>query len=386
MSGSKIPITRVVLGQEELELVRETLLSGWITQGPRVEEFEGKFARLVGARHAVAVSSCTAGLFLSLQALGVRPGDEVIVPSYSFIATANSAAHCGATPVFADIDPGTYNIDHAAIKSAITARTKAIIAVHQVGQAADLDSIYEIADKHGIPVVEDAACALGTRYKGHLVGSKAHFACFSFHPRKVITTGEGGMVTTDNAETAARLKMLRHQGMSVSDLTRHTSRRVIFEEYPLIGYNFRMTDIQAALGIAQLDRLDGLLRERRDLAGRYSSAFTGNPALIPPFVPEYSGHSFQSYMLRLGPSSPVGRDKLMQKLLDRGIATRRGIMCAHLEPCYAALGCKSDLRHSEAALRETLIIPLYPGMTEEEQNMIISSILELVSQSIKKRS
>jgi len=381
MSTDLIPITRVCLGEEELELVRQTLLSGWIAQGPRVEEFEEKFARTVGADYAVAVSSCTAGLFLSLHLLGLRSGDEVIVPSFSFIATANAVVHCGATPVFVDIDPSTYNIDPEAVESAITSRTRAIMPVHQVGQAADLDAIYSIAEKHGIPVVEDAACAIGTRYKDRPVGSEAEFACFSLHPRKIITTGEGGMVTTSSREIAGKLKVLRHQGMSISDLARHKSKKVIFEEYPVVGYNFRMTDIQAAVGVAQLGRLEGMLKDRARLACGYSSAFSENPHLVPPYVPEYSGHTFQSYILRLKESSPIGRDRLMQELLERGIATRRGVMCAHLEPCYRNLGRKTDLTHSEAAAKETMVIPLYPGMTEEEQNKVTSNILELVSKS-----
>ena len=377
MAKFSIPITRVELGTEELELVRETLLSGWIAQGPRVEEFENKFARAVGAGHGVAVSSCTAGLFLSLHLLGVGPGDEVIVPSYSFIATANAVVHCGATPVFVDIDPSTYNIDPEAIRGALSKKTAAIVPVHQVGQAADLDQIYEIAARKGIPVVEDAACAIGTRYKGKPVGAGAKFACFSFHPRKILSTGEGGMITTSDAETAEKLKMLRHQGMSVSDLARHKSRKIIFEQYPVVGYNFRMTDIQAALGIAQLGRLEGLLAARSALAERYTRAFGAVPYLITPYVPDYSGHSFQSYVLRLEPGCPVSRDKLMQELLDRGIATRRGIMCAHQEPCYANLGRRTDLRHSEKAVRDTLVIPLYPGMTGTEQDYVIDNIIEL---------
>ncbi|HUU28409.1 MAG TPA: DegT/DnrJ/EryC1/StrS family aminotransferase [archaeon] len=374
-----IPITRVNLGEKEYKLVRETLLSGWVTQGPRVEEFERKFAGTIGAKYCVAVSSCTAGLFLSLHALGIGPGNEVIVPSFSFIATANSAVHCGATPVFVDIDPATYNIGPAAIESAITGRTAAIIAVHQVGQAADLDRIYEIAVRHGIPVVEDAACAIGTRYKGRPVGSEAEFACFSFHPRKIITTGEGGMVATRSEKTAEKLKMLRNQGVSVSGLERHRSDRVVFEHYPVVGYNFRMTDIQAAVGIAQLDSLGSLLKERSELACRYSLAFSNHPVLQPPFVPEYSAHTFQTYLLRLKANCPLSRDELMQRLLDRGISTRRGVMCAHLEPCYAEIGRKTNLRHSEAAAEQTVALPLYPGMTEGEQNTVISSVLELTT-------
>lgn len=374
-----IPITRVSLGETEKKFVLETLESGWVAQGPRVAQFEERFALSAGAKHAVAVSSCTAGLFLCLHCLGIGPGDEVIVPSFSFIATANAVVHCGAEPVFVDIDPATYNIDPAAVQSALTEKTAAVIAVHQVGQAADLDRIYVIAGSAGVPVIEDAACAVGTRYKGRPVGAGSEFVCFSFHPRKLITTGEGGMVATSNEQVANRLKILRHQGMSVSDLERHASKRVIFESYPVVGYNFRMTDIQAAVGLAQLDRLADFLQERKELADRYTQAFAECPALAPPFIPEYSGHTFQSYILGLTPSCTIGRDELMQALLDRSIATRRSIMCSHMEPCYTELGRKMDLRHSEQAVKNTLIIPLFPGMTENEQDRVISSILELVS-------
>ena len=378
MSSIKIPITKVTCAEEECSIVRETILSGWVAQGPRVQEFEAKFAGMIGAKYAVAVSSCTSGLFLCLHSLGVGPGDEVIVPSFSFIATANSVVHCGATPVFVDIDPTTYNIDPVAVEKAVTDKTAAIIPVHQVGQAADLDRIYKVATARRIPVVEDAACAIGTKYKNRMVGADSRYACFSFHPRKLITTGEGGMVVTDSEKTAKKLKILRHQGMSVSDLERHKSQQVILESYPIVGYNFRMTDIQAAIGIAQLDRLEEMIGKRRELAERYNRAFAGNPHLDPPFVPDYSAHTFQSYILRLKPSSPVSRDELMQKLLDRGIATRRGIMCSHLEPCYLELGRKMELKHSEEAASQTIVIPLYSGMTDDQQDTVISNILELV--------
>ena len=381
MADKSIPITRVDLDDKEIALVRQTILSGWVAQGPRVREFERKFADCVGAEHAVAVSSCTTGLFLCLHLLGIGPGDEVIVPSYSFIATANAVVHCGATPVFVDIDPATYNIDPEKVSEAVGPGTTAIVPVHQVGQAADLDRIYEIARARKIPVIEDAACAIGTTYRGKPVGGDCRFAAFSFHPRKLITTGEGGMITTADADIASRLRVLRQQGMSVSDLDRHRSDRVIFEQYPVVGYNFRMTDLQAALGVAQLDKLAGLLAERRRLAQRYTQVFQGSPNLMTPFVPEYSGHNFQSYLLRLAPSCPVGRNELMQKLLDRGIATRRGVMCAHLEPCYRNLGRKTDLKNSEAAAADTLVIPLFPGLSRDDQDRVSESILELTSRN-----
>lgn len=377
MENRKIPITRIFTGDEELAEIKEAVFSGWVAQGPKVLEFERRFAATVDAKHAVAVSSCTAGLFLSLHLAGVGPGDEVIVPSFSFIATANSVVHCGAVPVFADIDPRTYTIDPNALEPLLSSRTKAIMPVHQVGQAADLDAIYAFATRHGLRVVEDAACAIGSTYKGRPIGSNDGIAVFSFHPRKMITTGEGGMITTSCAESANRLRILRHQGMDISDLERHSSDRVLFEQYPVVGYNFRMTDLQAALGLAQLGRLPFFLEQRKKLALRYDQAFREHPRLETPFVPEYSGHSYQSYILRVMPDAPLDRDKLMQYLLDRGIATRRGIMCAHLEPCYAVAAKHAGLTNSEHATRETLIIPLFPGMSEFDQEYVIDSILEL---------
>ena len=277
------------------------IASGWVSQGPEVEAFETAFASRVGAAEAVATTSCTTALQLALQVSGVGPGDEVIVPSLSFIATANAVWQCGARPVFADVDPRTYNLDPAAAERAITPRTKAIMPVHQVGLPADMDRFLDLAKERGLQIVEDAACAIGARYKDREVGSLGPLACFSLHPRKVITTGEGGMIAVQDPGVAKRLRRLRAHGMDMSDLARHTASDVVFEAYPERGWNARMTDIQAALGLCQLGVLERLLERRRELAERYNAAIERIPHLEAPFEPSYAQRTWQSYCVRVRP-------------------------------------------------------------------------------------
>ncbi len=244
-----IPVARPSFGSDEEAAVVEALRSGWVTQGPRVAEFERQFAEYVGTPHAVAVSSCTTALHLALLVAGVKPGDEVLCPSLSFIATANSIVYAGAIPVFVDIDESTYNVDPKCIKDAITPRTKAILVVHQIGLPAALDEICAIAHEHGLLVIEDAACAIGSEYQGHRIGAPySSMACFSFHPRKVLTTGEGGMITTTDEKVADRLRRLRQHAMGISDVARHGSSKVLIETYEEVGFNYRMPDLQAAVG------------------------------------------------------------------------------------------------------------------------------------------
>lgn len=372
----KIPITKPYLGEEEKRLVSGVIESGWISQGPRVSEFEEKFAASVGARYAVATTSCTTALHAALSVSGIGTGDEVIVPSLSFIATANSVVYCGGKPVFVDIDPNTCNIDVGEIEGAITRRTRAIMPVHQMGLPADLAPIAEIAGKHSLLLVEDAACAIGSAYKGTKIGGHGNTACFSFHPRKIITTGEGGMITTDDPEFAARLRRFRHHGMSVSDIERHTAEKVIIETYPEIGYNYRMTDMQAAMGIVQLNRLPFIIEKRRELAGVYDRDLAGVPHIRVPQVPSYAFHNYQSYWIEILESSPVDRDRLMAELLKKGISTRRGIMAIHVEKSYP--GYRISLPETERISRNTIILPLYPSMTADEQEYVIRSITELL--------
>lgn len=376
----EIPITKPSFTEAEERKIVEVLRSGWVTQGPQVEHFEEAFAKYVGAPHAVAVSSCTTALHLSLVAAGVVPGDEVICPSYSFIATTNVIRYCGAKPVFIDIDPRTYNLDPGLLKSLITKRTKAVLAVHQVGLPADLDPILEIAAREGLKVIEDAACALGAEYKGRRIGRPHGFlACFSFHPRKIITTGEGGMVTANDPAVARRLKQLRHHGMTVNDFVRHKAKSVVLEEYEELGYNYRMSDLHAALGTVQLERFPELLSQRLKLAERYNLALAESDFLVPPYVPSHARPTYQSYLVRLKPNAPISRDELMQKLLELGISTRRGIMAAHRERPYAKEYRQIRLPHTESAVDETFLIPLFPQLSPQEQEFVITHLKELTS-------
>jgi perosamine synthetase len=379
-AAMNVPVARPFIGAEEEQAVLDALRSGWVSQGPRVAEFEQKFAKYVGAEHAVAVSSCTTALHLALIAAGVKAGDEVLCPSLSFIATANCIVYAGATPVFVDIDPFTYNIDPASMERAITPRTKAVLVVHQVGLPAALDEINAIAKARGIAVVEDAACAIGSEYNGHLIGSPDSIAaCFSFHPRKILTTGEGGMITTGDAELAARMRRLRQHAMSVSDLARHSANQVVTEKFDEVGYNYRMTDLQAAVGLVQLQRLDGMLARRRELAENYTRRLSKFDWAITPTQPAGTRHNYQSYTVRLKSNAPMNRDRMMQHLLDLGIATRRGVMPTHREKPYYRPELDKLLPQTNMVADTTIILPLFHLMTLEEQEYVITNIEQLGS-------
>ena len=374
MNKQLIPIAIPYLGEEECAAAQDVIRSGWVSQGPKVAEFERGVADYCGVEHAVAVSNCTTALHLSLLAMGIGPGDEVICPSMSFIATANAIRNVGATPVFADVDVRTYNLDPDSAEGAITPRTKAIMIVHQIGLPADIDRFLAIGEKHDIKILEDAACAIGSRYKGKPIGGHTEMACFSFHPRKVITTGEGGMITTNSEKHAHTLRLLRQHGMSISDTVRHSAKQVISEQYVCVGYNSRLTDIQAAIGIEQLKRLDWIVARRQELAGRYSHALKDHPWLQTSVIPAYANTNFQSYAIALTPQAPVLRDELMQALLNVGVATRRGIMLAHSEPAYRDNLISTALAASEVASSQSLLLPLYPQMTDEVHERVIHAL------------
>ncbi|MFA5139637.1 MAG: DegT/DnrJ/EryC1/StrS family aminotransferase [Elusimicrobiota bacterium] len=413
MTPSTIPITKPLLGMEESKAATRAILSGWVAQGPTVARFEERFASFVGAEHACAVSSCTTALHLSLLAVGVEPGDVVITVSHSFIATANSVRHCGADAVFVDVEPTTGNMSCASLDSCLSrdcerrggrlyyrhvrrllgaesplarvhsgrgiGRVAAVMPVHQVGTPCDMERILQSARRFRLPVVEDAACAVGSEIRcggrwAPVGRPHGDLACFSFHPRKIITTGEGGMITTDDPALADRLRLMRQHGMSVSAVARHRARKVIFERYLATGYNFRMTDIQAAVGLEQMARLPFILRRRRAIAARYDALLGKVPGVVAPAAPPYARPNWQSYVIRL--QNPSQQRRVMQRLQDRGIITRRGIMCAHREPPYAPAWPAGSLPASEAATDAGIILPLYPQMGDADIRRVVSALTE----------
>lgn len=388
-----VSIAKPWIGEPEAQAARRVIVSGWITQGPEVAAFERDFARRVGAPHACAVSNCTTALHLALKVAGVGVGDEVITVSHSFIATASSVRHCGATPVFVDVDPLTFNIDPDLIEGALSDRTRAILCVHQIGMPCDLRRILAIARAHALRVIEDAACAIGSEIlwdtRWEKIG-KPHgdIACFSFHPRKLVSTGDGGMLTTANSEWDEQFRLLRQHSMDLSDTVRHASRQVVFERYSQLGHNYRMTDIQAAVGREQLKRLPEMIERRRCLAFSYSSMLAGTPEIVVPREPDWARSNWQSYCVRLAERVP--QKEIMQALLEHGISTRRGVMCAHREPAYSrgtwrcgVAGCTGGaacrhLLESETAQDRGLILPLFHEMTEAQQERVVGELIRLL--------
>ena len=387
-----IPVAKPLMDDAEVEAAGRAIRSGWVTQGPEVAAFEREFVAYVGAPHACAVSSGTTALHLALLAVGVRPGDEVVTVSHSYIATANVVRYCGAVPVFVDVRPDTFNMDPMRLEDAISPRTRAILCVHQIGMPCELAPILDLARRRGVAVVEDAACAIGSeiQWEGRwerIGRPHGDIACFSFHPRKLVSTGDGGMITTARSDWDARLRLWRQHGMSVPDTTRHGSKQVIFESYSVLGYNYRMTDIQGAVGREQLKRLPAFLERRRALARRYLDGLAGVPGLVLPVEPAWARTNWQSFCVRL--ADWLDQRSVMQRLLDLGIASRRGVMCAHREPayttetwtcrpagrdCQCAAGTCKRLTESEKAQDHGVILPLYHQMEEAEQDRVIAAL------------
>ncbi|WP_026373380.1 DegT/DnrJ/EryC1/StrS family aminotransferase [Agrococcus lahaulensis] len=371
MSG-RINVMAPWLGHEEADALAEVVASGWVAQGPRVAQFEHEFAAAMQAPFAVATSSCTTALHLALIVAGIGVGDDVVVPSFSFIATTNAVRYVGANPVFADVDAMTGNLTSETVSAALTPATRAVIAVDQGGVPVDLDGVRAAADPRGVVVIEDAACGAGSTYRGRPVGAGAEITAWSFHPRKLLTTGEGGMLTTRREEWADRARRLREHAMSVSAADRHASVLAPAERYAEVGFNYRMTDLQAAVGLVQLARLPEIVARRREIAARYQAAVADIPGLRTVADPAHGSSNFQSFWVEVGEDYPLDRDELLRALARADISARRGIMAAHRQPPYRALTPEAGLPATERLHDGTLILPVYHQLTDEDQQRVIA--------------
>ncbi len=375
-----VPITKPYFDEAEMQAVTKPLETGWVVQGPCVAEFEHLFAAYTGAAYAKATTSCTTALHLVLIACGISAGDEVLVPAFTYVASANVVEYENATPVFVDIDLRTFNIDMDRLEAALTSKTKAIMPVHLFGLCAEMDVVVEVAQKHGLAVIEDAACAVGSLYKGKHAGTFGDAGCFSFHPRKIICTGEGGMLTTNHSNLANQVEIMRSHGGSVSDLERHRKDVYLMPEHNIVGYNYRMTDFQGAIGVQQMKKLNWIVARRNELADRYTQVFNKVPGVTPPHVPEYCRHTYQSYVVAVKDDCVLSRNELCAKLQARGIATRQATHAVHLLGYYKSkYGLKpEDFPMAWKADEQSMTLPLYPQMTEAEQDHVIDNLLAIL--------
>ncbi|GFM12439.1 DegT/DnrJ/EryC1/StrS aminotransferase family protein [Bacillus sp. FW1] len=377
-----LPYSLPLIGKEEIQEVTETLESGWLSKGPKVQQFEKEFAAFVGAKHAVAVNSCTAALFLALKAKGIGPGDEVITSPLTFSSTANTIIHTGATPVFADIDENTLNIDPVKLEAAVTPRTKAVVPVHFGGQSCDMDAILAIAQKHGLFVLEDAAHAVYTTYKHRMIGSIGDATAFSFYATKNLATGEGGMLTTDDEELADKIRVLSLHGMSKAAWNRYSSNGSWYYEVESPGYKMNMFDLQAALGLHQLKRLDDMQKRREEIAGRYQTAFQQISGLITPFVHDDGRHAWHLYVLQVDEKKAgVTRSEMITALKDEyNIGTSVHFIPVHIHPYYQKqFGFKeSDFPNAMNYYKRTLSLPLYPSMSDDDVHDVIEAVRDIV--------
>lgn len=374
-----VPLTRPFFDNREEKAVCRVLQSGWHTQGPAVAQLEQQVASLVHAKYAIAVSNCSIALYLSLLIAQVGKGDEVLVPSFTFIACACAISETGATPVFVEVNEQTFNIDPDDLEKKITSKTKAILAVDQVGLPCDLDKIRKIAKRNKLFLVEDAACAFGSYYKKEPIGGLSETTCFSFHARKIISSGEGGMITTQNGEIAEKARMLRSYGATIADHTRHTSKKIMTESYEMVSLNYRLTDIQAAILIEQMKKLPTILKKRSLLARRYNKKLFHIRSIRTPFIPDNVTPNWQSYIITLLPDAPLSQEEIMQHLLNHRIATRRGVMACHIEPVYKKQMPGVSLPVTEMLAARTITLPLFPDMTIEQQDYVIKHLTQLLT-------
>jgi len=375
----QIPLMKPWLTEEEWYSVKEVILSGWVSQGPKVQEFENEVAKFIGAKHAVAVNACTSAIHLGLRIQGVNYGDDVILADTTCMANVNAIKMAGANPVFVDIDEYTYNIDPLLIEAAITPKTKAILNIDQIGLPNDLDAISAIASKHNLAVIDDAATAMGSKYKNEYLGSQGPVTTFSFHPRKMITTGEGGMLLTDDENIAAKARILRATGASVSDLDRHKAKGVILQKYYESGYNYRMTDIQAAIGIIQLKKIGQMLEMRAAQARYFTTALNEIEELIPPFVPDYATHAYSSYLIKIRDESTITPEYILQKMAEKNISCRFGIQPLHQEPYFMEDGWKDEMFPVSCKVaKKSFFIPIFPGLSEQHMQFIIETLKQLI--------